>query len=147
MNLKFENTVNFSFNKVVKNIGKDMFMALNPPWNPMKLLRFDGTKVSDEVHLELNLGIKNVPWISKIVKSELNDVEFNFIDIGLKILPGMKSWHHQHIFRKIDNDKTLIIDDISFETENGFLDLLYRNLISIQFLYRRYAYKNFLSGC
>lgn len=147
MNLKFENTVNFSFKLVLNNIGKEMFLALNPPWSPMKVLRFDGTKVSDEVHLELNLGVKSVPWISKIVKSELNEIEFTFIDIGLKVLPGMKSWHHQHIFRKVGANKTLIIDEVSFETSNAVLDLVYRNLITLQLLYRKFAYKNFLSRC
>jgi ligand-binding SRPBCC domain-containing protein len=145
--LKFENTVNYPFSKVIKNIGKEMFVALNPPWSSMELLRFDGTKVSDEVHLNLNFGFKKLPWVSKIVKSDLSDVEFNFIDIGFKMLPGMKSWHHQHIFRSAGNNQTIIIDDVSFEASNSAVELIYSKLIYIQLYYRKFAYENFLSKC
>lgn len=147
VNIKFENTVSFPYEFVIKNIGREMFLALNPPWSPMKLLKFDGTKVSDEVHLELNLGLKTIPWVSKIVKSDLNDHEFNFVDIGVKIIPGLTSWHHQHIFRKVDSSTTLIIDDIFFETSNSALDLIYVNLFRLQFIYRKFAYGNFLKSC
>lgn len=147
MHLKFENTVLFQYEFVVSQIGREMFVALNPPWSTMELLQFDGTKVSDEVHLDLKLGFTSVPWVSKIVQSVLTDKEFNFIDIGVKMLPGMKSWHHHHIFRKVDENKTLIIDDVNFKSGNYFLDLFYRNIIMLQFYYRKYAYSNFLKSC
>ena len=147
MHLKFENTVLYPYEFVVSHIGREMFVALNPPWSSMELLKFDGTKVSDEVHLNLKLGFVSVPWVSKIVQSELNDIEFNFIDIGVKMLPGMKSWHHHHHFRKVGENKTLIVDDVNFESGNYFLDVFYRNIIKVQFYYRKYAYSNFLKSC
>jgi ligand-binding SRPBCC domain-containing protein len=147
MKLKFENEVTYPFEFVVAHVGKEMFLAMNPPWSGIEVQRFDGVKVSDEVHLKIKLGPVEIPWISKIVLSELKELEFQFIDIGVKMLPGMKSWHHQHIFRKIDENKTLIIDDVKFESGNFLLDLFFRNIMTIQFLYRRYAYSKFLKSC
>lgn len=145
--LKYENIVHYPLKFVLSHIGKDMFVALNPPWTSMKVIKFDGTKISDEVHLELNLGFKKAQWISKIVKSEISELEFSFIDLGVKMLPGFKSWHHHHIFRKIDETKTLIQDEIAFETSNVLMDLVYYNAVNLQFLYRKYAYKKFLAQC
>ncbi len=147
MHIKFENEVNFPYEFVVSRIGKEMFLSMNPPWSGITLLRFDGTSVSDEVHLNITLGLLNFSWISKIVQSEIRDQEFNFIDIGVKMLPGMKSWHHHHIFRKTGENKTLIIDDVNFESGIFFLDLFYHNIITIQFLYRRYAYGKYFQSC
>ena len=147
MKLKFTNEVPFPFEFVVSHIGKDMFLAMNPPWSGVDVQRFDGIKASDEVHLSIHMGPWSVPWISKIVFSELKELEFSFIDIGVKMLPGMKSWHHHHVFRKIDEHKTLIIDDVQFTSTNLATDLFFYNIMSIQFLYRKYAYRKFLEGC
>ena len=41
------------------NFNVKLFQALNPPFPPVKVLRFDGSEKGSEVHLELNFLLEN----------------------------------------------------------------------------------------
>ncbi len=144
MKLIFETKVSAPFNRVRTLIGKELFQALISPWQSIEIVRFDGTRVGDEVHLNINMGLI-FPWISKIVDSSVRDDEWSFIDVGVKTFPLIKSWHHIHLFRAIDTTTTLIRDEINFECQNPFLEYPMYVMLFPQFAFRRYGYKKFFN--
>ncbi len=139
MNIKIETAVNADFQTVYEAFDEQLFKALNPPLLPVKLLRFDGCKKGDEVHLQFPFGMK---WVSLITDSQLDTSGFVFVDEG-QVLPfPLKKWKHQHkILRK--KKMTIIVDDIQYQTPHILLDWLLYPVLYTQFLYRKPIYQRY----
>ena len=127
--------------KTVKSgFNKNLFLALNPPFPKVKLLRFDGCKTGDIVSLELNFLLFRQKWISKITEDKILEKAFYFIDKGTSTPFFLKFWEHTHTIRAYKG-KTLITDQIHFRTLALLTDLLFYPLLYLQFLYRKPIYK------
>jgi len=139
MKIKVETVVNADFTKVYTAFDQQLFKALNPPLLPVKLLRFDGCQKGDEVHLQFPFGVR---WVSLITDSQTSMEKFVFVDEG-RILPfPLKNWKHQHkVLRK--NHKTMIVDDIYYQTHHILLDWLLYPVLYMQFLYRKPVYRRY----
>ena len=111
MRLILKTKVEQSIEKVFEGFDQKLFNALNPPLMPAKLLRFDGSKVGDEVHIELFWSMN---WVSLITEQKSSDSEIYFIDKGIQLPFFLRSWEHRHRIIKDTNGGTLIIDDISY---------------------------------
>lgn len=140
MNIKISTAVEQPYQTVMQGFNEDLFIRLNPPFPPVKLLRFDGCKKEDVVALELNFIFFKQQWISKIVEDGLNQEEFYFIDEGIKLPFFLKYWHHHHRILKNPQGST-IVDDITFRSPSPLLDFLLLPVLWLQFLYRKPVYK------
>ena len=134
-----------NYQVVFARFGEALFLRLNPPLIPIKLLRFDGMQVDDEVHLELSFFHKKQKWVSRITEFVANPDEIYFVDEGIQLPSFLKSWRHQHrIVRQ--NGHTVIIDDIRFHSTFRVFDYLLYPFLYLQFLYRKPVYKKALKA-
>lgn len=123
---------------------KHLFLKLNPPFPPVKLLRFDGCNKGDRVALELNFLFFKQTWISDIVRSESRADLFYFVDEGVELPFFLKSWEHHHRIKAVEGG-SVIEDEIYFETPFQWLDYLMYPVLHLQFLYRKPVYRKVFS--
>ncbi len=137
MNIKLESRVDTSFETVCNNFSKELFTYLLPPG--AQLLKYDGSRKGDHVHLKLPLAGE---WLSEIVENESSDDHVYFVDEG-RILPApLKNWRHIHHIYK-DGEGARIVDDMHFSSGSKFLDGLIRPFLYISFLPRKTQYAKF----
>jgi len=140
MNLVITTKVEQHYKAVKAGINEQLFKQLAPPFPPFRLLRFDGSKTGDYVHIELNLLLCKQLWISRITDHDTTPEEYYFVDEGEKLPFFLKTWKHRHRFCKY-GEQTYIIDDISYTTPFLLLDYLMYPAMWLQFAYRRPIYK------
>ena len=140
MRITISTLVNGHLQAAFERFNRELFLKLNPPFPPVKLLRFDGMAVNDEVHLELNFLLKKEKWISRITDFSAGKDEIYFVDEGVQLPFFFKSWRHKHrlIYRE---NQTEIVDDIRFECKFTFLNCLVYPVFYLQFLYRKPVYR------
>ena len=142
LTLNISTEVDGNFRAVFQGFSRDLFLRLNPPLPPVKLLRFDGMGVGDEVHLELSFIFFRQRWISRITAFEESENEIFFVDEGIQLPFFLQSWRHCH--RIVDRQgQATIIDEITFQAPNRLLSLLLLPTLYLQFLYRKPIYKCF----
>ena len=142
MKLKIRTTVDNSMKNVFDGFTEDLFIKLSPPFPKVKVLKFDGSEVGDEVHLEIDFLFFKQKWVSIIVESGDSDHEIYFVDEGEEMPFFMKYWRHKH--RVLAKKKQSIIeDDITFNTSSIIGDVLFFPALLLQFLYRIPVYKNY----
>ena len=140
MNITIETSVEQSMIQVMEGFDESLFKKLSPPFPPVKLLRFDGSKEGDLVSLELNFLAFRQKWTSKITEDGLSEDEFYFIDEGVELPFFLKYWRHKH--RVIQKEgKSIIRDEITFNGPNPILTALLYPALYGQFLYRKPIYK------
>lgn len=142
MQLLIKSKVAAPFELVRENFDRELFEALLPPSFVASLARYDGSAPGDEVHIQFHLPWRSL-WISQITESEQTPTAQHFIDEGIRLPFGLRTWRHQHGVIKIDNNKTAIIDDISFSTRNKLMDLLAWPMLFLAFYPRKWQYKSF----
>lgn len=140
MKIKVTTPVAQHYKLVMQGFTEDLFLKLNPPFPPVKLLRFDGCKKDDIVILELNFIFFKQEWVSLILEDGLNETEFYFIDFGTKLPFFLKYWRHHHRIIK-SGQGTKIVDDITFKSPLPLLDILLWPVLWLQFVYRKPVYK------
>ena len=141
MKLKIITSVNKSRKDVVAKFNQTLFNKLSPPFPPVKLTRYDGSKTGDIVKLELNFILFKQKWVSEIIDHGENESETFFIDKGTTLPFFLTAWKHKHIIRD-HTDGCLIIDDISFDSYPVIKWLLWP-VLYLQFLYRIPIYKRY----
>lgn len=139
MNILIKTLVTAEFEQVHPAFDEQLFEALAPPLLPVKLIRFDGSKKGDEVHLKFPLNMK---WISVITDNQLDKNKMSFIDEGKKLPFPLTFWKHEHLVLR-NNNQTEIVDNIHYQTRHKVLDWLMYPLLYIQFLYRKPVYKKY----
>jgi ligand-binding SRPBCC domain-containing protein len=144
MHIQITTIVTQNYRQVAAKFDENLFSALNPPFPPVKLLRFDGSRKGDEVHLELNFLLFKQVWKSLIVENGEKEGEVYFIDKGIKLPFFLSCWQHRHIIRQ-QGEYTAIIDDIQFKTPFFLFDFLMYPVLYGQFLYRKPVYKTYFS--
>ncbi|EKB49225.1 SRPBCC family protein [Cecembia lonarensis] len=140
MRISISTPVEQDYLTVKSGFNESLFLKLNPPFPPVKLLRFDGSSKGDQVILELNFLLFKQQWISDITEDRTDAHEFYFIDEGIKLPFFLKSWKHKH--RIVNAGKySIIVDEIEFEAPLRLLTLLLYPVLYLQFLYRKPIYK------
>jgi hypothetical protein len=127
MNLTIKTKVKSPWQKVTAGFTKELFLALNPPFPPVKLLQFDGCKKGDIVSLQLNFSL-------------FKQTSFQFVDVGVKLPFFLRTWTHKHSISGTD-DGTTITDDITYSSGTILTDLLLYPVLWGQFLYRKPVYQ------
>jgi ligand-binding SRPBCC domain-containing protein len=123
----------------------NLLLRLSPPFPRVSLQRFDGCKKDDNVILEINLVFTKVTWSSLITEDKLTADEWFFIDEGVKMPFGLNYWQHKHRVKKINEESCEIIDEISFDTRNEFLNYLLFPFLWGMIFYRKPLYQKYLS--
>lgn len=145
MKIQIKTTVGASLEEVKKGFTEDLFLSLNPPFPPVKLLQFDGCKTGDKVALELNFILFKQKWISDIVEDQETEESWFFLDVGTQLPFFLSRWKHHHGLEK-SGSGSIVIDDIDFSTGFFLSDLLMYPLLYFQFIYRRPIYKKHFQG-
>ncbi len=140
MKLRISTRVNAPLQTVKNGFNQDLFLSLNPPFPPVKLLQFDGCEKGDRVKLELNFIFFRQDWVSDITEDAETTERWYFIDEGTKLPFFLRSWKHHHSVERNGNG-SVIIDDITFSTGMILTDLLMYPALLGQFLYRKPVYK------
>jgi ligand-binding SRPBCC domain-containing protein len=146
MKLIVETPINRSAEEVWNGFTEKLFLKLSPPFPKLKLNRFDGCKVGDEVHLELDFGIYSSKWTSYIVEQANTESEIYFIDTAEDLPFPLKTWKHQHRIKKVSENSCIIIDDIDYYTSSKVLDAIIYPGMWAQFAYRSPVYRKFFEG-
>ncbi|MEQ8532854.1 MAG: hypothetical protein RIB86_13465 [Imperialibacter sp.] len=141
MKIKIRTRVKADLQTVREGFTEKLFLKLNPPFPPVKLLRFDGCKRGDKVELELNFILFKQTWESLITHDLSNETVFSFVDEGVRLPFFLKSWKHHHINEAIENGGASITDEIEFTTPTLLTNLLFYPVLYLQFLYRKPIYR------
>lgn len=138
--IKITTKINKNYEVVFSNFTRPLLEKLTPPFILFKLLRFDGSKINDQVHIELDFVFFKQLWISVITDSGFDSEEIYFIDEGIKLPFFLTKWKHKHIIQK-NKKQSKIIDHISYESHNKLFDLLLYPMMYFIFFYRKHIYK------
>jgi ligand-binding SRPBCC domain-containing protein len=140
MKIAVSTPVKQDYKQVWQGFTRELFLALAPPLTPINLLRFDGCKKNDEVHLEIDFGLMRQVWRSKITAQQENENEIYFIDEGIELPFFLSKWKHKHRILK-QGVGSMIIDEIEFESFGGFGSFSVYPTLYFQFLYRQPIYQ------
>lgn len=140
MKLIVETVVAQNYLQVKEGFTESLFLKLNPPFPPVKLIRFDGSEIGDLVSLELNFLLFKQNWTSKITESQLTEREYFFVDEGIQLPFFLNSWKHKHRLVKNGN-QCLIRDEITYQGPNKVITALLFPVLKGQFLYRKPIYQ------
>lgn len=146
MRLQITTNVEQSAEQVMAGFNEKLFLKLNPPFPPVRLLRFDGSKKGDIVSLELNFLLFKQKWVSEITADEQGQDYFLFIDEGRKLPFMLSYWRHEHRI-EVRPKGAAIIDYITYESGNKFFSLLLYPIMVLQFLYRKPIYTKVFRAC
>ncbi|MFT5918116.1 MAG: ligand-binding SRPBCC domain-containing protein [Bacteroidia bacterium] len=148
MKLNIRTKVAQDYQTVWQNFNSTLFQALNPPFPPVKLLRFDGSEKGNEVHLELNFILFKQKWVSLIVEQQEVESdqtkEIYFVDKGTQLPFFLKFWKHKHRIIQ-QGEGAIIADEIEFKSPFLLLDYLLYPTMLLQFAYRKPVYKKYFA--
>jgi ligand-binding SRPBCC domain-containing protein len=140
MQIQIETPVGQSYLDVKDGFNETLFKKLSPPFPPVKLLRFDGSRKGDLVTLELNFIFFKQKWTSEIIQDSTTDLEFSFVDQGVELPFFLKKWKHRH--RVISSGiGSVIRDEIEYEAPFRLLTYALYPALWLQFAFRRPIYK------
>lgn len=145
MKINIETAVEQDFLQVKEGFNERLFNMLSPPFPPVKLLRFDGSKKGDLVTLELDFIFFKQKWTSVITEDHTDTKEFFFIDQGTELPFFLKEWRHKHRIIK-NGTGSIIRDEISFKAKPGLLGIFLYPAMYLQFLYRNPIYKKIFTA-
>lgn len=146
MKIKLKTNVERAVSEVFAGFNEDLFQALNPPFPPVRVLRFDGCQLHHETHLLLDFIFFKQKWISINTDYSYQAKEIFFVDEGKQLPFFLKYWKHKHLITIDSAQKTCIIDDITFKSPFFLLDLLLYPIMWLQFALRKPIYKKYFSS-
>jgi ligand-binding SRPBCC domain-containing protein len=145
MKINIETSVGQDYLEVKEGFDQNLFTKLSPPFPPVKLLRFDGSKKGDTVTLELDFILFKQKWTSVITEDHTDSDEFYFIDQGTELPFFLKEWRHKHRIIK-SGSGSIIRDEITFKGKPGLLGIFLYPAMYLQFLYRNPIYKKYFQA-
>ena len=144
MNIKIRTIVPGHFQAIMQAFDRQLFEALAPKMARMEIIEFTGSKKGDRVHVRFTKPL-SADWISEITEDARTDSKAWFIDEGIQLPWPLARWKHIHLVRQVDDQRTEIVDDISFTGRNGLLSVLLYPFILLGFLPRKRIYKAYFS--
>ena len=145
--MKYYQTVKLSkvdFNIVNKAFNDINFVKFLTSFQPVKIINWSGIENNKMAFFKLwflgwnNFKVKHSNYIK-------NKNELSFIDEGIELPLGLKSWHHKHIVEKKGNG-AIIIDSLTIEHTNRLIGyvlfpMFISPIIIRKILYRIYFFK------
>ncbi|MEO1515822.1 MAG: hypothetical protein AAFV95_12445 [Bacteroidota bacterium] len=145
MNVRLETEVDGNYKDVMARFDLDLFKALAPKVPPMEIVEFTGSKKGDRVHIRFTSPVQT-EWISLITEDGTTDSEAYFVDEGHTLPPGLSYWRHKHIVEKVSENRSRIVDDITFKGSNFILSLLMYPAIYLGFYPRKKIYRQYFKN-
>jgi ligand-binding SRPBCC domain-containing protein len=131
-----------SAEEVYHNFTGDLLKQLSPPFPLVRILRNDGTRPGDRVHIQLDFLLFKQLWISEITDNDATGPqEFYFVDEGRQLPFFLGAWRHKHRIRRREKGGSEIIDDVTFRGPLPGTDWLIAPALYAQFVYRRPLYR------
>lgn len=144
MRIQISTEVNGHYQAIMERFDRDLFEALAPPAGLMEIVEFTGSKAGDRVHIRFLQPVR-MDWVSEITEDGSNEEEAYFIDEGVQLPFPLAYWRHKHIVRKLTEDTSLIIDDISFRGRNRIWTTLLYPAIYAGFAPRKGIYRQYFN--
>lgn len=108
-------------------------------FQPVKIIEWSGIEDDKIAYFKLWLfGWKN--FKVKHQEYKLNNNELSFIDKGIVLPLGIKSWKHKHIIIQ-DGNNTIIKDLVYFSHSNRYLGYLLFPILMFPIIIRIFLYK------
>lgn len=145
MRIHITTAVRQPYREVAQKFDQNLFVALSPPFPRVRLLRYDGNRPGDEVHVRLHFGFFRQTWHSLITAADAQPGLVYFVDEGRKLPFFFRYWRHRHEIRQ-HGTGSLIVDDVTFRSPNRLFDLLLYPLVYLQFAYRKPVYRRLFGG-
>ncbi|MCB0581688.1 MAG: cyclase [Phaeodactylibacter sp.] len=145
MNIRLETKVKGNYKEVMARFDRKLFEALAPRQGEMEIVEFTGSKKGDRVHIRFLKPLK-ADWVSVITGDEVNEQEAYFIDEGVQLPFPLSFWRHRHIVRKMTEDTSCIVDDITFRGPNPVVTWLLYPVIFLGFYPRKRIYRNYFGA-
>lgn len=142
MNIRLETKVKGHYKTIMDGFDRELFEALTPKQGKVEIVTFTGSKKGDRVHLRFLSPIRT-EWISDITEDAVNEDEAYFIDEGVKLPFPLRYWQHKHIVRKVTEETSCIVDDITFKGVNPVVSLLLYPAIYLGFYPRKRIYQQY----
>lgn len=144
--IHLETVVKQNFQQVKQKFNKDLFKALKPPLINLKIHRYDGEQVGDQLSLEIAMGPFSQKWEGIITENHSEDFQWYFVDEGKKLPFPLKSWKHQHKLIDMQDGNTKIIDHVQFQTKTPLeMPFVYSQML-VMFLMRKPQYKRYFEN-
>jgi ligand-binding SRPBCC domain-containing protein len=144
MQIRLTSEVKQNYKVVMKRFDRKLFEFLKPPDQVLELIAFTGSKKGDRVHLKLKFPFFT-DWVSDITADYEDEQHSFFIDQGTTLPPFLSYWHHKHIVQKVDENKSLIVDEMTFKAGWVWLTPILYPFIYFAFLPRVRAYKKYFN--
>ena len=139
MKIKLTSEVKGHYKDVFRSFDRKLFEFLLP--RGAKVLRFDGSARGDCVHLKFTFPM-TAEWVSEIVEDGIRDDCCYFVDEGVHVPLGIKTWRHKHIVHN-KGKNAVIEDDIEFSTGDVIFDYLLYPILYLAFVPRVNMYKKY----
>ena len=132
-----------NYRKLMERFDRELFEALKPPVG-MEIQEFTGSKKGDQVVLKFTFPAK-FTWQSDIVEDGYNEKRAWFIDVGIVLPWPLKTWRHEHIVERIDEENSYIIDHITYTCGNAILTAAARPFLFGAFYPRKKIYQTYFT--
>jgi len=142
MNIRLQTKVDGNYKDIIKQFDLALFEALKPKNAKMEIVEFSGSRKGDIVHLRF-LGPIKAEWISKITEDYQDHKEAYFIDQGTTLPFPLTYWKHKHVVKKITDDTSYIIDDMTFKGPFFLITWLLYPALYIAFYPRKKIYRSY----
>ena len=130
---------NINFKKVSTAFHSIKLVKFLINFQPVKIIEWSGIEDDKIAYFKLWLfGWKN--FKVKHQEYKLNNNELSFIDKGIVLPLGIKSWKHKHIIIK-DGKNTIIKDLVHFSHSNRYLGYLLFPILMFPIIIRIFLYK------
>ncbi|RYD76341.1 MAG: hypothetical protein EOP53_14870 [Sphingobacteriales bacterium] len=140
-----ETIVNAPMEKVWQNFDIHLFHALQPAFPKTEILQFDGSEPGNEVKIILHiLGLKQ-RFFARIVDRKESAAENYFIDEGTETPFFIKTWRHKHIVSRLDENSSVIKDNITFSSPNKIMEAFFYPVLYAQMYFRKAVYRKYFS--
>ncbi len=145
MNIQLKTKVDGNYLDIMQRFDRNLFEALKPKNAKMEIVAFTGSKKGDIVHLKFLSPIKS-EWISKIIEDHQDENQAYFIDEGVTLPFPLTFWRHKHIVKKITEDSSYIIDDMTFKGPFFLITWLLYPALYIAFYPRKKIYRTYFTS-
>ncbi len=140
MRILLKTKVKGNYKSVMERFDRGLFEALIPKQGKTEIVEFTGSRKGDRVHLRFISPFK-ADWTSDITEDHIDDQQAYFVDEGVIMPFGLKTWKHRHIAERIDDNSCYIVDDINYEGKTPLLSLFLYPVFYLGFLPRKGIYQ------
>jgi ligand-binding SRPBCC domain-containing protein len=118
MRITLSKTVLAPPESVWAGFNRQLFEKLAPFFPRLKVIRFDGCQLGDQLELELHFGLFRQRWVGEITEQASTEDEIFFVDEGRELPFFLKRWRHRHRLLRVP-EGTRIVDEIEFNSPLG----------------------------